>query len=770
MLFRLLPALLLAAVVVTASPAAARGLGESSTSHVYAALNPAAVRPAVKLYVERAGIQHVSSAALRAAGMDLAAIDTSRLWLRKSDQAVALEVLADGVRFFAPEPGDRWNAGDTYWLTLEVSPGPRINGAPQPAVTELRTTALQTGIVRGTLRYDSLAPGPDGDHWFLADLRAGPDLPPASVTVALPETMPVVAGEALRLQINGSSYAGGTHRLRVRAAAVETTVVWSGDGDWSQTVTLTPPASSVTLTLLGTQADATLVDSVSWQRTITLDAQQSGAFFKAYPGALRYQVANLPAAAALYDVTEPHAVRSVPLTAGAFVLDGETAGRALVLAGPSTFYEPAASAHAPLDTSAPRDADVIYIAPVTLHAALEPLLAQRRAQGYRPIAIDTRVIYDTWSAGQVSPAAIRAFLQHARATWPRRPVAAILVGDGSSDPLDRTARGANNVNLVPPYLAMVDPWIGETACEACYAHLDGDDPRADPAPDLLIGRLPVKSSAELSALVAKIVAYENAPPGGDWRRRLALIADNYREADRTIDRAGDFAATADELAALLPAGFGVQKVYYDPTTSGDGSDGRVPDARVARLRVSNPEDDDGLGPGVFQQGAGIVTFFGHGSNFQWATTDLSQQQPYLLGLYDADAMTNGDTLPMVLSMTCLTGAFQAPAFSGTTIDERLVLNPAGGAVAVLAPTGFGVLHGHDAIVRGFFRAMVGLEPAAPGVRDWRAIGLLVQAGYREVRATAPCCDDAVYTFALLGDPLTPLRSAERRIMVPVALR
>jgi hypothetical protein len=768
MLSRLFRALFLAGVLAAVpSPVAGNSAAPSSAP---AALNPAVGRSAVKLSVTRAGIQHVPIAALRSAGIDLAAVDTSRLWLRSANQAVALEVRPDGLRFFAPEPGDRWNAADTYWLTLEEMPGPRVTVAPQPAASQTRTTALQSGILRGVARYDSLAAGPDGDHWFLADLRAGPTLPSASVNLAIPATLPVVTTEPLELQITGSSYTGGTHRLRVRAGTAETIVTWSGDGDWARTTTLMPPASSVTLELLASQADATLIDNLSWQRTVTLNAQQAGAFFRVFPGVFGYQVTGLPPEAALYDVSEPAAFRSVPLANGAFALDGGTSGRALVLAGPGTLHEPVLSAHTPLDLTTPRTADVLYIAPAAFHAALEPLLAQRRAQGYQPLAIDTEAIYDTWSGGQVSPQAIRAFLQHAQATWPQGLVAVTLVGDGSSDPLDRTARGPNNVNHVPPYLAMVDPWIGETACDACYAHLDGDDPRADPAPDVLIGRLPVKTVTELGALVAKILAYEQAAPAGEWARRVAFIADNYREADGTIDRAGDFAATADELAALLPAGFEVSRVYYDPLATGDGSDGRVRDARVARLRVSNPDDDDGLGPGVLEQGAGIVTFFGHGSNFQWATTDLSQPNAYLLSLYGPDALTNANQLPIVLSMTCLTGAFQTPAFSGTTIDERMVLNPAGGAIAVLAPTGFGVLHGHDAIVRGFLRAALGLEATAPGVRDWRAIGSLVQAGYREVRATAPCCDDAVYTFALLGDPLTPLRAAERRTALPLVGR
>lgn len=60
-----------------------------------------------------------------------------------------------------------------------------------------------------------------------------------------------------------------------------------------------------------------------------------------------------------------------------------------------------------------------------------------------------------------------------------------LVGDGTSDP--HTYLGRGNANHIPPYLALVDPWLGETACEPCFGQFDGDDPLDDTLPD---GRYP----------------------------------------------------------------------------------------------------------------------------------------------------------------------------------------------------------------------------------------------------------------------------------------
>lgn len=731
--------------------------------------NPAAARPAVKLRVTSPGLQRVTGTALAAAGLDLSTLDPSRLWLRLRGAPVAIELRGaedgrldprDELRFYAPAPTDRWNSADVYWLAAEGQPGPRIETRPPDGQAPVRTTALERGVVRGLARYDSTAPGLDGDHWFLADLRVGPELPPASLAVPLTPTLPLAGGE-LRLRLTGSAYVPGAHRLEARAGAATASAAWGGAGNWQQTIALAANEPLVTLQLTSAQDDGVLLDSVAWERAVALSFGGRGAFFDVPQGAARYQLSGLPAGAELYDVLDPRAPVRVGLAAdGSFFAEAGAGGRPFLLAGPGTIHEPVAQPHAPVDLAAPLDADVLYIGPAELHPALEPLVEQRRAQGYTPAVVDVQAIYDAWSYGHVSPEAIRSFLRYAAATWSRPPLAVTLVGDGTSDPLNYTERGPSNVNFVPPYLADVDPWLGETACETCYALLDSDDPRDDLLPDLLIGRLPVKSPAELQTVVAKIIGYERAPGGEDWQRRQVFIADNYREADGTLDAAGDFAGVAELLVAQLPPDVPVERVYYDPAAGPDSPAWHVRRGSEAHARVQE----------ALNQGAGVVTYIGHSSTWQWAFTEVESNPQYLLGLYDPDALTNADRLPVVLSMTCLSSAFQTPAFSGTTIDERLLLSPSGGAVAVWGPTGLGVLHGHDALMRGFFRALATGRGTSQRARDWRAVGELVHAGYRELSATAPCCRAAMFTFALLGDPLTPLKAGEQRVFIPFTSR
>jgi hypothetical protein len=258
---------------------------------------------------------------------------------------------------------------------------------------------------------------------------------------------------------------------------------------------------------------------------------------------------------------------------------------------------------------------------------------------------------------------------------------------------------------------------------------------ADPLPDLRYGRIPAKSAEELRALVSKILVYETDHTPGLWRATVAFVADNP-------DQGGDFDQASERSVALQPQAARIGRTYFDPNAA-PGEPWREADPLRALAGTM----------GLFNNGAAVLQFVGHGLQFQWAYTgpplrpDEPTDKQFLLGLFSADELRNRSRLPVVLALTCLTGSFQIPAFSGTSIDERLVVQPEGGAIAAWSSTGLGVLYGHEALLRGFYRALW----ASPG---GARLGELAQAGYLELFTAERCCQETSSTFVLLGDPLT----------------
>jgi hypothetical protein len=313
------------------------------------------------------------------------------------------------------------------------------------------------------------------------------------------------------------------------------------------------------------------------------------------------------------------------------------------------------------------------------------------------------------------------------------------------------APGAVDPTLIPPYLVMADPVRGEIACDTCYTRLDTDDVLADPLPELPVGRFPARTLSEAATLVRKTVTHLTAPPPGPWHTQALLVTDNDREPDGTPDPAGSFVATAEIAAARLPRGMHAQRFFYAPDRpTGAGFYRSSAELRCRLMRAidgGSPHDTACPPlPAGTPTGAALWLYVGHASMWQWGATTPADATPYLWYLYDADARHNGDRLPILLSLTCLSGDWANPTLM--TTDERLVLWPTGGVVASLSSSGEGVNTAHATL-------LAGLLPQLGATTGDRSLGAAHLAGLRALLA-AGGSNDLAYAFSILGDPAVAL--------------
>jgi hypothetical protein len=434
----------------------------------------------------------------------------------------------------------------------------------------------------------------------------------------------------------------------------------------------------------------------------------------------------------VYDVTDAH--HPIRLMGAAL---SEVAGRrrltfADVVLRPVDYYLiTGAQIHAPVAVFADRpsdlrsltnSADYVIIAHDSLIDALQPLAAYRRAQGLRVVIVDVQDVYDEFSGGLMDPEAIRAFIAYAYQHWVApAPTYVLLAGDGHYDPLDHFGYG--RPNLVPPYLGMFDPWWGETAADNRYAAVVGEDN----LPDLILGRLPVENAAQASAVVQKIISYERSPLPGDWNARHVFVADD-------ADFAGDFDRPLDAVYEDYIAEPWIgQKIYLDD----------LPTDVAQRQTLS-----------AWQQGALVMSYMGHSSWHQWAAEPL-------FDIHDVPVLQNHRRWPVVLSMTCFTGFFHHPEYG--TLDELLLRQKGGGAVATWSPSGLGAQSGHEKLYQGFYQFVF------KGSKD--QLGPAVLATKLDFYANAYGHNDLLDTYHLLGDPAMALnltvRSWPQSIYLPV---
>lgn len=72
--------------------------------------------------------------------------------------------------------------------------------------------------------------------------------------------------------------------------------------------------------------------------------------------------------------------------------------------------------------------------------------------------------------------------------------------------------------------------------------------------------------------------------------------------------------------------------------------------------------------------------------------------------------------------------------------------------------GLSVAHGHDKLQEGFF------DELNKNVSMTMPFGQLIEAGMQELLLHGVCCQDALQTFVVLGDPLT-----RARVLIPTEI-
>ncbi len=590
-----------------------------------------------------------------------------------------------------------------------------------------------------------IPPGRDGDRWVW-DYRVGPATTPVTYSFSLP-TVDSARTATLTLWLIGRT--AGSHCWAVQMNGVGIgEAVWSGQ--IAVTVTLTIPTGVLRdganiLSLRPVLTESAWLDAFTVRYARGLEPAGSAVTFGLPPSptggspaplphrlylplvargftslAQSYTVAlDTPGPYRAYDVTDPlHPVRLTGFRVdGQRITLGDPSG-----GGPRRYHVAAEGAiRAPDRVRPPEDlwgfraaggatgADYLIITHPAFADALGPLADLRRSQGLTVAVVNVLGIYDAYGDGRPDPEAIRRFIADAYRTWNPRPVYVLLVGDGSFDP--KRYRAESPTTYIPPYLLEVGPAGGETAADNRYVCVDGEDN----LPDLLLGRLPVKTADEARAIVQKIVDYEARPLPGGWNASVLLVADDP-------DEAGDFPTISDSAAAHVTDPFTVTRRYCAGSQPYQSD---CPDTEAAAIHSAALND--------WNRGALLVQYTGHSSWQQWA-------RERFFHLDDLPSLANSRRYPVVAEMTCFTGAFHRPE---PTLDEELVTHPDAGAVAAWGPTGLGASAGHQRLSDGFFRAVFSDTVGTLG--EATLAGKLNLLG-------APQWSDLLDTFVLLGDP------------------
>ncbi len=311
----------------------------------------------------------------------------------------------------------------------------------------------------------------------------------------------------------------------------------------------------------------------------------------------------------------------------------------------------------------PSDVEYVVITHTDfLSAANDLAVFHEEVDGLKSVVVTPEQIYNEFSSGAQDVSAIRDFLRMLY----KRPASqlkyVLLFGDGSYDPKDRIA---DNTNFIPTYQSENSTFLLQSYVADDYFGLldDNEGLFVNDLVDIGIGRFPVSTLNQANDLVEKVKYYYAKESFGTWRNDVAFVADDGDASDGNTHM-----WQADSLANIINNKYGninLEKIYLDNYEQESTPGG--PRSAAAKAAIDSK----------IAKGALLVNYTGHGSPTGWT-------QERVLSHDQINAWENKDRLPLFMTATCKFSYFDDP--SRTSAGELVLLNPNGGAIALLSTT------------------------------------------------------------------------------------
>jgi hypothetical protein len=721
---------------------------ESALSPQFDAL-PIETQAGYKVLVDEDGVYELGYDDLLAAGVDVGSLDPRTLKLHNQGEEVAIYVAGeedgsfdagDHILFYGQEVVSKYTDVNVYWLTWGGVGGRRmgqIDGTPTGSASVSPDFQTSQHLEENHSYFSNYPSGPDGDHWYWNYIYTTGSPASNSYVVTLPHVATAPFSATVRGLLKGYEAIPQHHTQVYLNGNLIDEALWASTAEYAFEVSvphtcLVDGANTIVLTGgISNTKDIILINWFEIDYRAAFTAEGTQLFFGSdRAGTFEYRVGGFATNALdVFDITDASSpTRIVGATvegSGTYTLTFQhtiTEAHSYLAIAPTQWLTPAGielDAASDLRSTA-NGADYIIITHGDFYTAMLSLADYRTGQGLRTMVVDVQDVYDEFSYGVFDPKAIRDFLDYAYNNWVApTPTYVLLAGDGNYDFKDN--KGSGEPNYIPPYLASTDHWIGEVAADNRYVCVSGDDV----FPDMHLGRLPVKTSAEAANVVAKIINYEQNPADGSWNRSLLFVTDNP-------DSAGDFYAYSDAVADnYVPVQYATQKIYYGLTHSSSSE---------AKTAITN----------AINEGQLIVNYVGHASTKSWASEGL-------FGVSRVSTLSNAGRLPFMAAMACLDGYYIHPSPAGqdySATAETVVRASGTGAIASWSATGLGLASAHDYLNKGLFEAIFfdDVIELGPATTQGKLYLYSRTSGYR----------DQIDEYTLFGDPALRLNVARDR--------
>lgn len=241
---------------------------------------------------------------------------------------------------------------------------------------------------------------------------------------------------------------------------------------------------------------------------------------------------------------------------------------------------------------------------------------------------------------------------------------------------------------------------GKFATDLYYACMDGSN---DYTPDMGRGRISVETKAQADIVAQKILKYERTPVenASFYKKFLSCAQFQDKEPkDGYADRR--FSLTGEEMALYMKdkQGYEIERIFAAKSTvtpkNWNNKNYFFGDAIPSYLQKPGFAWD-GSSTDIIKavdQGTFLVLHRDHGNTNGWGSPKFVST--------DVSKLANGDLLPVVFSINCLTGKYLNNCFA-----ESFLRKKNGGCVGIVAAAEVSFSGPNDAFCHGLFNAVYG---------------------------------------------------------------
>ncbi|MHA1368982.1 MAG: C25 family cysteine peptidase [Promethearchaeota archaeon] len=210
--------------------------------------------------------------------------------------------------------------------------------------------------------------------------------------------------------------------------------------------------------------------------------------------------------------------------------------------------------------------------------------------------------------------------------------------------------------------------------------------------EVYVGRLPINDVSEANTVVNKIIRYELDPPDGSWYN-TAILGGAVSQFSTSGNSAVDEAELSEFIIDHYLNAMNNKRLYYCSNSYTPPSNYTVLTRTALSEAVSN--------------GASLVNLAGHGDPTSFGGRESFGYSRYMT-VDSASNLDNNGSFPLIYIYSCSSGAFDiyevgTTGFINKSLAEALILNPSGGAIAVVSAMRTTYYFDNDTLLQGLNR-------------------------------------------------------------------